>query len=197
MRRLLWGLTTVLAVSIAGYALAAVFLPSFGAPFIAERRATMPLALYAHLVGGALALGLGPWQFARRLRVRALGVHRWLGRGYVAAVLAGGLGGLMMATRSEEGLVTHFGFGLLAVVWLTSTSMAYWRIRRRDRAAHQVWMIRSFALTLAAVTLRIYLPLSQVAGIPFPDAYQVVSWLCWVPNLVVAEWLVVPRARPA
>ncbi|MEZ4586398.1 MAG: DUF2306 domain-containing protein [Gemmatimonadales bacterium] len=197
MRRLLWGLMTVLAVAIAAYALAAVFLPSFGAPFIAERRATMPLALYAHLVGGGVALGLGPWQFARGLRARALGVHRWLGRGYVAAVLAGGLGGLVMATRSEEGLVTHVGFGLLAVVWLASTTMAFVKIRRRDRAAHQIWMIRSFALTLAAVTLRIYIPLSQAAGIPFPEAYQVISWLCWVPNLVVAEWLVVPRAAPA
>lgn len=54
-------------------------------------------------------------------------------------------------------------------------------------------MIRSYALTLAAVTLRIYLPLSQLAGVPFGDAYQVISWLCWVPNLVVAEWVVLRR----
>ncbi len=52
-------------------------------------------------------------------------------------------------------------------------------------------MTRSYALTLAAVTLRIWLPMSQVAGIPFADAYQVVAWLCWVPNLVVAEWLII------
>jgi hypothetical protein len=51
-------------------------------------------------------------------------------------------------------------------------------------------MTRSFALTLAAVTLRIWLPLSAVAGIPFPDAYQVVAWLCWVPNLIVTEWFI-------
>jgi len=190
-------LMSALAVSIAAYSLAALLLPSFGAPFIEERRATMPVALYAHLAGGAFALGLGPWQFVRRLRARVLGAHRWLGRGYVVAVLVGGLGGLAMATRSAEGLVTHFGFGLLAVAWLISTSMAYLRIRGGDRSAHQIWMIRSFALTLAAVTLRIYLPLSQVAGIAFPEAYRVISWLCWVPNLVVAEWLVVARAEPA
>ena len=51
-------------------------------------------------------------------------------------------------------------------------------------------MIRSCSLTLAAVTLRIYLPLSQLAGIPFAEAYQAVAWACWVPNLVVAEWRV-------
>jgi hypothetical protein len=38
--------------------------------------------------------------------------------------------------------------------------------------------------------------LSQVAGIPFDDAYQTISWLCWVPNLIVAEWIIL-RQRVA
>jgi len=29
-----------------------------------------------------------------------------------------------------------------------------------------------------------------VVGIPFDAAYQTISWLCCVPNLVVAEWLI-------
>jgi hypothetical protein len=55
-------------------------------------------------------------------------------------------------------------------------------------------MIRSYALTLAAVTLRLWLPLSQVAGIDFMTAYVAIAWLCWVPNLLVAEWFL--RRRP-
>ena len=51
-------------------------------------------------------------------------------------------------------------------------------------------MIGSYALTLAAVTLRIYLPLSLALGVPFANAYRVISWLCWVPNIILAEWLV-------
>jgi uncharacterized membrane protein len=120
-------------------------------------------------------------------------VHRWIGRTYVAAVAVGGAGALALAPLSQHGLVTHVGFGLLAVVWLLATGTAYWRIRSGDIRAHRRWMIRSYALTFAAVTLRIYLPLSAVAGVSFPDAYQVVAWLCWVPNLVVAEWLVIGR----
>ena len=54
-------------------------------------------------------------------------------------------------------------------------------------------MIRSYALTLAAVTLRIYVPVGLALGVPFADAYQAISWLCWVPNLVVAEWFVLRR----
>ena len=49
-------------------------------------------------------------------------------------------------------------------------------------------MVRSYALTLAAVTLRIYLPASQVAGVSFTIAYPVIAWLCWVPNLLLAQW---------
>jgi hypothetical protein len=51
-------------------------------------------------------------------------------------------------------------------------------------------MIRSYALTLAAMMLRLYVPSAVVAGIPFESAYPLISWLCWVPNLIVAEWYV-------
>jgi hypothetical protein len=51
-------------------------------------------------------------------------------------------------------------------------------------------MTRSFALTFAAVTLRIYIPLALAAGVGFADSYPAIAWLCWVPNLVVAQFLV-------
>jgi hypothetical protein len=51
-------------------------------------------------------------------------------------------------------------------------------------------MIRSFALAFAAVRLRIYIPLSQIAGFDYDDSYRMIAWLCWVPNLLVAQLLV-------
>jgi uncharacterized membrane protein len=164
--------------------------PGFGPDFVAERRAVMPWALSGHLAGGLVALALGPWQLNGRLRRRALGLPRWMGRGYVVAVAVGGCSALVLARVSMLGFVTHVGFGLLAVLWLAATLQGYLRIRDSDQMGHRRWMIRSYSLTLAAVTLRIYLPLSQLAGIPFAEAYQAVAWACWVPNLVVAEWLV-------
>lgn len=113
-----------------------------------------------------------------------------MGRTYVVAVLIGGLGALRLAVVSQHGWVTHLGFGLLAILWLFSTTRAYIAIRSRDEARHKEWMIRSYSLTFAAVTLRIYIPLSLAAGIPDAQAYQAISWLCWVPNIVLAEWLV-------
>ena len=117
-------------------------------------------------------------------------LHRWMGRTYVIAVSIGGLGALRMAAASQQGWVTHVGFGLLAVLWLFSTTRAYIAIRSRAQARHRRWMIRSYSLTLAAVTLRIYLPLSLALGLPLANAYRVISWMCWVPNIILAEWLV-------
>lgn len=195
MRNVLWVLMTVLALVVALYAALVLVLPDFGPPFVADRRVSMPWAVTAHLAGSLLAMALGPWQFNARLRARALQLHRWMGRAYVVGVLVGGGGGLAMATASQEGFVTHAGFGLLAVLWLAATLQAYWRIRAGDEESHRTWMTRSYALTFAAVTLRIYIPAFLGAGVPFSDAYQAISWLCWVPNLVVAEWFIVRQPR--
>jgi uncharacterized membrane protein len=186
------------AASIAAYGMALLFVPAMRAPFLRDRFAAIPLAVVAHIVGSAIALAIGPLQLSARRRARSIEIHRWLGRLYVGGILCGGVAALVMARVSQGGLPAHVGFGLLGVLWLGATAMAYARIRWGDRAAHREWMIRSYALTFAAVTLRVYLPLSQAIGLPFEPAYQTISWLCWVPNLIAAEWLVLrrPAARP-
>lgn len=197
IRKIAWGVMTVLALFIGLYAIALLFVPAMRAPFLRDRFIVMPVATFLHLAGAAVALAVGPLQLNARLRNRFLGAHRWMGRSYVAGVLLGGFGALTMATIAQAGLPARVGFGLLAVLWLTATGMAYRHIRGGDQPAHRRWMIRSYALTFAAVTLRIYVPLSQVYGIPFEPAYQTIAWLCWVPNLIVAEWLILRQPAPA
>lgn len=183
-----WAALALSALAIAAYALAVLVVPGFGPPFIHERLTEIPWAVVGHLGGGALALFIGALQVNVNLRQRFRPVHRWMGRAYVVAVAAGGTGGLALATRSQGGFVAHVGFGLLAVLWLTATAIAYRHIRRGDQVNHRRWMLRSYSLTLAAVTLRIYIPASLAAGIQFVDAYQAIAWACWVPNLIVTEW---------
>jgi uncharacterized membrane protein len=190
MKRALWVVMTTLATLVAAYTAAVLLLPGFEPPLIIARRTTMPLAVAAHLGGGLVALAVGAWQMNARLRSRVIELHRWMGRTYVVAVLIGGLGALRMAVASQHGWATHLGFGLLALFWLFTTARAYLAIRSHEEARHRGWMIRSYSLTLAAVTLRIYIPLSLALGLPFANAYQVISWLCWVPNIILAEWLV-------
>ena len=131
------------------------------------------------------------------LRKRWPGMHRWLGRLYLGiGVGCGGLAGLFMSTQAYGGLVSHLGFGALALFWLGTGFRALSTIRAGKVAEHRRWMIRNFSLTLAAVTLRIYLPASMLADMEFELAYPAISWLCWVPNLLIAEWLFVRAGKP-
>lgn len=150
--------------------------------------------LIVHAVFASLALLLGPWQFLRGLRRRCPAVHRWMGRAYAAALLIAAISALVLAPHSTGGIVSAGGFGALALGWLITTSMGVIAIRRRDVPLHRRWMIRSYALTAAAITLRIYLPAISIFHFDFHTAYGVISWLCWIPNLCFAEiWLRVQR----
>ena len=122
------------------------------------------------------------------MRSSRVALHRWLGRTYLGiGVLVGGVAGLVVALHAFGGVTARLGFAALALAWLYTGTRAYLAIRSRDVAAHRRWMVRNFALTFAAVTLRIYLPASALAGVSFELAYPAIAWLCWAPNLVVAE----------
>jgi hypothetical protein len=108
----------------------------------------------------------------------------YAGAGTVAAAA-----GLYMAAHAYGGWPTRVGFALLAVGALGTTALAVAAARRGAVAAHRRWAVRSAALFFSAVTLRLELPLLvALAGGHFRPAYAVVAWLCWVPNVLWAEW---------
>ena len=109
------------------------------------------------------------------LRNRRPIVHRVLGRLYGLAILISGASGLWLAATTMAGPVAAFGFGLLAVLWLGTTGRGISLAIRGDRVAHRRWMIRSIALTLAAVTLRIQIPMGMMLDIPFDTAYPAIA----------------------
>lgn len=148
--------------------------------------------LMVHIIGAMLAILIGPFQFLPQLRQgRRLKFHRWLGRAYLLSVLFGGIGGLYMAQFGYGGLITEFGFATLAILWLYSGYMAYKHIRNKEIEAHRQWMIRNYALTLAGTMLRVWVPIFVVGGgIDWVLAYRAIAWLAWVPNLLVAEWII-------
>jgi uncharacterized membrane protein len=182
--------------------LSSVAIVAYGATYFVALPGDKHFAKYIrplrlHIAGGMGALLAGPWQFSSKLRARALNLHRWLGRFYLVEVLIGSIGGFAMAVVSSEGLPTHLGFGILAVLWFFSGLQAYRMVRKGNIEAHRQWMIRNFALTFAAVTLRIELPfMLALLHWPFRPSYITVSWLCWVPNLLIAEWMVRRRMNP-
>lgn len=195
-----------LALGVAGYAVVAYSVLPLGALLHPDMKTNFELhaaGIYLHIFSSVFALALGPLQFSARLRERSRRLHRWLGRLYLGVgVLLGGLSGFYMALHAFGGIPARLGFAALAVCWMATGLFAWLAVLRGDIAAHRRWMVRNLALTLAAVTLRMYLPLLTVARVPFEIAYPLVAWLCWVPNLLVSECFQAERpervsARPA
>lgn len=155
------------------------------------------IGFYTHITLASVALVVGPIQFLAWIRQRQLILHRSLGAIYVTSCFLGGVSGVYIAFYADKGPITSFGFGALGISWLLCTTLAYQSVRKKQFAAHREWMLRSYACTFAAVTLRIWLPLLMIFGMSFERAYQLDSFLAWVPNLIVMEiYLTKTRPRP-
>jgi hypothetical protein len=189
------------SVGVAGYAIVVYALLPLGATVHPSMQAVFRVqrpAILAHIYGSSVALLLGPMQLLPWLRERSPRWHRRAGRVYLLmGVGVGGLAGLWMAMSAFGGLVSQSGFAALGVLWLLSGWRALAAARARRFDEHRVWMIRNFALTFAAVTLRVQLGLCGAAGLAFASFYPVLAWSSWAPNLVAAELLAgrSPRVR--
>jgi hypothetical protein len=152
--------------------------------------AAHPVGLYLHIIPATLSLLLGPWQFLPSFRNGNLNRHHWIGRTYLLTVLVGGLSALYIAQFSFAGLGSQLGFSAQAILLLFSGYMAYTHIRHRRFDSHQEWMIRNYALIFGAVTLRLNIRLFLWLGYDLPEFHALNAWLCWIPNLMVAEYLI-------
>ncbi len=167
------------------------------------------VGLFVHAFAGGIALLIGPFQFLDGFRKRRQNLHRWMGRIYLVSILIGGLSAFIIAPGMISGLVGEVGLMSLAVLWLWTGWNAYSSIRKGDVKSHREWMIRSFALTFAAATLRLWLGTLIATQLPFlqtkyagdfdalfVEVYRVVMWLCWVPNIIIAGMIIQRRRSP-
>ena len=151
--------------------------------------------LMLHVLGAVVALSIGPLQFVAALRERWPGLHRATGRIYVAATALATPTGLILALGTTTGPVAGAGFALLGLLWGIFTWLGLRAILARRIAEHRQWMLRSYAMAAAAITLRLMLPASFMLGFDFAIAYPVIAWACWLSNLALVEYWI-RRRRP-
>ncbi|MEQ6124659.1 DUF2306 domain-containing protein [Pseudotenacibaculum sp. MALMAid0570] len=145
---------------------------------------------YTHIIFGGLALLIGWIQFSKKIQRKRIQLHRNIGKTYLISVLLSGVSGVYIGYYATGGLVPKIGFITLGFVWLFTTVKGYISIRKKDIVTHQKMMIYSYAACFAAVTLRIWLPILIASMGSFIPAYKIVAWLCWVPNIIVAYFII-------
>ena len=195
IKKILWILAIVLAISIGLYPSIYFFmdrkfglLSSKGEELLAN--VLWNSAFYTHIILGGIALLIGWIQFNTRFRDKNLKLHRQIGLVYVTTVWISALAGIYIGFYATGGFIAASGFVSLGVVWFGTTFMAFQHIKNNRVEQHQAMMIYSYATCFAAVTLRIWLPLLISITGDFFIAYPIVAWLCWVPNLIVANLIV-------
>jgi len=184
----------MLAVPLAINALSYInFDPQYGflrlKKFAIETGWYLP-AYYAHVLIAGIILVVGFFQVHPTWGLRWRPLHRFFGKVYIGGILFfAAPGGLIMSFFINRGPLVLASFLLQCSAWIICTALAYKRIRQGDIQSHRQWVLRSFALTLAAITLRVYVFLSSWSfDLSQPTAYAAIAWLSWVPNLLICEW---------
>jgi len=160
------------------------------------------IAFFVHVYASMWALLAGFTQFSSYIQSFYPRVHRALGYVYVTNVLlVTGPAALVMSVYANGGPTSKIAFGLLAIGWITFTAIALVKAKDGDFVAHRNFMIRSYALTLSALTLRAWKwSITNTVEMPPMDVYRAVAWLGWVPNIIIAELLIrryfVEKLRP-
>lgn len=164
-----------------------------------DRWAGWPVALVVHIVGSAAFALVGAFQFVPRIRRTHPGWHRRAGRVLAVAgvLVAGSALWLTLFYDAQPGT----GVLLFVLRLVVATAMVGCLVvgvaaaRRRDIDAHRAWMIRAYAIAVAAGT--------QVFTQGFGEALvghgeirgDLLKAAGWVINLAVAEWAIRRPAR--
>lgn len=150
------------------------------------------LAFFTHVYTAVFVIPAGFTQFSAYIRREFTRVHKYTGWVYAIVVIClAGPAGFYMGLFANGGVTSQVSFCLLAILWIYFTGMALAKVIRGDIKSHRQFLIRSFALTLSAITLRAWKYLLVFLFQPRPmDVYEIVAWLGWIPNLIIAELII-------
>jgi uncharacterized membrane protein len=159
-----------------------------------DRFGGFPLPLVAHIVGAIVFLVVGAFQLVPRFRRNHPGWHRRAGRVLaVAGLLVAGSAlwmTLLYAAKPGTGSLLYALRLVFASAMAVCLVLGVTTIRRGDVIAHRAWMIRAYAIGLAAGTQAFT---GGIGGALFgKGAVQgdLAMGSAWFINLAVAEWAI-------
>ncbi len=151
---------------------------------------------YIHIAAGAICIGTALIQFSRFILKKTKAIHRWSGRLYVFVVLfLGAPTGLYMSFFAKGSFWERALFMFMAAFWFITTLYGLSTILKKNVLAHKIWMIRSYAMAMTAVTFRVYHIVFYLLGWDHLENYELSLWISVIGNMLVAEWIIYRKSR--
>lgn len=150
------------------------------------------IAFFTHVYSSIFVLLLGFFQFIPFIRKKYKKTHRIIGMLYILIILfLSAPSGLIMGYYGNGGIYSQLSFCLQAILWFITTLLANRYAIKGQYIKHFNFMTISYALTLSAISLRLFKWIIAVFWqLPPMDIYKVVVWLGWIVNLIVAYGII-------
>ncbi len=146
------------------------------------------LLLVIHIAAAIPAIISGPFLFIPKIRKSYPRLHRFFGQTYVIGCLISAVTVIPLALHNTPGTVAPYGFTPMAILWFTTTYLAYTAAINKDYVAHRRWILRSYAMTFAFMhvnmTFKLLLPYDQMSVDAMKAMQSMASWLI---NLFIIE----------
>lgn len=153
-------------------------------------------SFYIHIFAGAVCISTALIQFSRYLLKKSKAIHRRSGKLYVFVVLIlGAPTGLYMSFFAKGSIWERSLFLFMAVFWFITTLKGLTAIHKKNIVGHKVWMIRSYAMTMTAVTFRIYHIIFFLLDWNHLENYELSLWISVVGNMLFAEWVIFRQSK--
>ncbi|WP_084679230.1 DUF2306 domain-containing protein [Flavobacterium reichenbachii] len=152
---------------------------------------------YLHVYSAIFVLFTGFTQFNSVILKKQPIIHRNIGKLYVFTVLfLSAPSGFFIGIFANGGFYSQISFVSLSLLWFYFTLKGFLAIKSKNIVLHKTFMLRSFALTFSAVTLRLWKVVLVYLFQPSPmDLYQIIAWLGWIPNLLIIEYYIYNKSK--
>lgn len=110
----------------------------------------------------------------------------------IILLIVSGPAAFIMSIYANGGIAAQASFILMCTLWYAFTLISLIKIYQKKYYSHANFLLRSFVLTCSALTLRFYAMLLSYTNIDaMPrEKYILIAWLSWIPNLLIAEWII-------
>ena len=153
-------------------------------------------SFYMHIAAGAFCIGTALIQFSGYILKKRKAIHVWSGRIYVFVVLLlGAPTGLYMSFFAKGSFYERALFMFMAVFWFFTTYNGLTTILKKNVLAHKIWMIRSYAMAMTAVTFRVYHILFYLSGWSHLENYEISLWISVIGNMLFAEYFIFRKSK--